>query len=572
MSVDQIRLQNFMAFADTDWIELRRLNLLLGRNSSGKSAIIRALRLMKQSLATDSNQPLTLTAKGGVNMGSFEAMLHQEPTPETMKDGPDAANEVESDEAKHWLGLVTFGFRGILNGASLPDNDQARWPELVCALNLNGDVPSLPFEVSAGYSWYTKTEKRIRLRKLEVYCGYRHASEEPVEVYAYDHNEFGEEVCGSSLPGLAAHLKELLSLSNLTHFLPDLEAPEAGAEPTERDQRATEGIRLFWDACKNEITVFLKSIQHVGPVRPRPERSYIITDEAAQEWESQGWKFFLDYLTAPFADEESYRKLNRWLRVMDLGATIRPNNLLKVEKPIESLRAVVSVLLDESGLGEVQAERSLPDVGYGASQIVPVIVACLTAPTDALVLIEEPELHLHPEAQANIADLLIESINERIPETLDTHPGEQLERDERSVRADEVFKEAAARGMRVSRRFMIETHSEHVLRRVQLRVAQAIPLKLEPTDSEEEDLERSVDENTRGLQGKDVGLAFVTRDRTLGVSQVKYVRFDYLGRPINPPAAFGWFFDRSDLDSTAISLAKAKAAHLESKYETSDRS
>jgi predicted ATPase len=152
--------------------------------------------------------------------------------------------------------------------------------------------------------------------------------------------------------------------------------------------------------------------------------------------------------------------------------------------------------------------------------VIPVIVACLTAPPDALVLIEEPELHLHPEAQANIADLLIESINERIREPLDSHPGGHLDRDLRNIRSEEVLKEAEARGLRVSRRFLVETHSEHVLRRMQLRVAQAIPLRLEPVESDEEGLERSVNENTRGLHGKDVGLAFVTRDRMLGVSQL----------------------------------------------------
>ena len=50
MTVDAFRLKNFMAFRDTGWIELRAITLLFGRNSSGKSAIIRALRLLKQSL------------------------------------------------------------------------------------------------------------------------------------------------------------------------------------------------------------------------------------------------------------------------------------------------------------------------------------------------------------------------------------------------------------------------------------------------------------------------------------------------------------------------------------------
>ena len=47
MTVQAIRLLNFMAFEDTGWIELRPITLLFGKNSSGKTAIIRALLLLK---------------------------------------------------------------------------------------------------------------------------------------------------------------------------------------------------------------------------------------------------------------------------------------------------------------------------------------------------------------------------------------------------------------------------------------------------------------------------------------------------------------------------------------------
>ncbi|MCS7055071.1 MAG: ATP-binding protein [Thermoflexales bacterium] len=45
-----IRLQNFMAFEDTGWVELRPITLLFGRNSSGKSALIRFQRCGRDEL------------------------------------------------------------------------------------------------------------------------------------------------------------------------------------------------------------------------------------------------------------------------------------------------------------------------------------------------------------------------------------------------------------------------------------------------------------------------------------------------------------------------------------------
>lgn len=76
MTVKAIRLENFMAFADTGWIELRPITLLFGRNSSGKSTIIRALRLLRQSLNTPSGRPLRFVDNNGVDVGSYQQIVH----------------------------------------------------------------------------------------------------------------------------------------------------------------------------------------------------------------------------------------------------------------------------------------------------------------------------------------------------------------------------------------------------------------------------------------------------------------------------------------------------------------
>jgi predicted ATPase len=49
-------------------------------------------------------------------------------------------------------------------------------------------------------------------------------------------------------------------------------------------------------------------------------------------------------------------------------------------------------------------------VGYGIGQLLPVIVQSLLA-RDGLVLIEQPEVHLHPRLQAEVADLFLDTVN-----------------------------------------------------------------------------------------------------------------------------------------------------------------
>lgn len=84
----------------------------------------------------------------------------------------------------------------------------------------------------------------------------------------------------------------------------------------------------------------------------------------------------------------------------------------------------------------------LPDVGFGVSQVLPVLVQCFYAPPGSIIIMEQPEIHLHPSAQSVLADVMIDVINSR-------ENGEE-------------------RGIQL----IIETHSEHFLRRLQRRIAE----------------------------------------------------------------------------------------------------
>ena len=78
---------------------------------------------------------------------------------------------------------------------------------------------------------------------------------------------------------------------------------------------------------------------------------------------------------------------------------------------------------------------NLKDVGVGVSQVLPVIVAALFAQPGHIVIVEEPESHLHPLAQSKLAELLAKVSKER------------------------------------NVQFIVETHSEHLFRRMQTLIA-----------------------------------------------------------------------------------------------------
>ena len=84
----------------------------------------------------------------------------------------------------------------------------------------------------------------------------------------------------------------------------------------------------------------------------------------------------------------------------------------------------------------------LPDVGFGISQVLPVLVQCFYAPPGSIILMEQPEIHLHPSAQSALADVMIDAIKSR-----ENYSDRNIQ-------------------------LIIETHSEHFLRRLQRRIAE----------------------------------------------------------------------------------------------------
>ena len=93
----------------------------------------------------------------------------------------------------------------------------------------------------------------------------------------------------------------------------------------------------------------------------------------------------------------------RWLRELGLVHSFEV-------RPLAEHRREHEVLVRAWGGGP---EANLVDVGFGISQALPVIVQCFYAAPGSLVILEQPEIHLHPSAQSGLADLMIEAVRAR---------------------------------------------------------------------------------------------------------------------------------------------------------------
>jgi len=188
-------------------------------------------------------------------------------------------------------------------------------------------------------------------------------------------------------------------------------------------------LEKLLDISRHEISAFLKGITHLGPIRPEPQRHYSFSRSSADVWQRRDFAAFRDFIAGTL-NEADHQEISDWLERLELAQSVEPKSISERG----SLFTEFEIALKES---EGAAPMPLSAMGFGASQVLPIVIQCVKAEPDSLVIVEQPELHLHPRAQAALGDLFI-SVALR---DVDSRP-----------------------------RFMLETHSEHLILRLMRRM------------------------------------------------------------------------------------------------------
>lgn len=392
-----LRIKNFKAWRDTGAIRLAPLTVIFGANSAGKSSLGHLLLGLKQTaLSTDRKRALHLgDTTSLIDLGTFADCLN----------GHDLSKTLDFEL-----------------GWSLPKSMDVKDP-LDSTQRFTGNQVNLAVSLSAGKTGQPEvTSLKYALKNAEGV------------VLDVD---------------LSRGADRKFSLQSVKYQFKMADGRKWPLDEPEKFYRVSDlSIARFKNA--GFLTDFalatenlLGSIAYLGPLRNHPQRTYQWSGDTPEGVGQTGEATVAAILAAQHED----RMLNRgpkkakqaftpfiagWLK--DLG--VIHSFLIK---PVAEGRKEYEVLVKtHAGAPEVK----ITDVGFGVSQVLPALVQAFYCPPHSTVWMEQPEIHLHPQVQAELADVFISAIKAR---------EDGKERDVQLI---------------------IESHSEHLLNRLQRRIAE----------------------------------------------------------------------------------------------------
>ena len=176
-------------------------------------------------------------------------------------------------------------------------------------------------------------------------------------------------------------------------------------------------------------------ISYLGPLREYPRSHYSWEGKHTPGVGKRGEDMVAALFSGRIQLRSTEEEVPKWLERLDLIDSYRLN-------PVSHSNMNYEILVRKYENGP---EVRLTDVGFGVSQVLPVLVLCYYVPKGSILILEQPEAHLHPRVQSELADLLIEVVkNRNLQIILESHSENLIVRLMRRVAEEQISKDDTA--------------------------------------------------------------------------------------------------------------------------------
>jgi hypothetical protein len=370
----QIRWKNYRGFEDTDWLTIRPITILIGPNNSGKTSILSPLLLLSQTLSSRYSVAPLLTRGPLVDCGNFSDIIYRH------------------DKSRP----LFFGLRYHVH--ALPEQDPGP-----VADHLPGAV-----EITLAAGDHPEDIKLTKLDVFDVFCR---------RYISHTLNEDGRyEIVCDALGELTDKEREAIADAEPMNFCFDptdvlrsyrevFSENQETVPPKYSEAFATYLRTISW--TRDGLQTFFFDLNYVGPLRDRFKRYY----EASSDfpWAVGSSREHMANLIRRTISR-SPKGLNEWIRRFEFGSKLTSKKNLS--------DSLFSLFFETSS---PPVRTNIADAGFGASQVLPLIVQAIMAPEDSLTIAEQPEIHLNPRLQSLLADLFVTMANSDHKLLVETH-------------------------------------------------------------------------------------------------------------------------------------------------------
>jgi len=384
----ELILENVRCFCGEHKFPIHPLTFLVGENSSGKTT---ALAMLSSALKMEAFKPRPSFNEPPYDMGSFDTIA----TSRVRKGGRSKSFAVgfsEEDEGRN----ESPKFLKIL-GTFVEKSGQP-------------SLKSLSFETKEG-----KACVKLEEKKISTDLSFSNGGGRNKYSFSFEKEEFFD-IGRDWLAMLLFNLEQKLR--------------------TQKEISRARFLDVFYRGWYFRARDIRRQPVSFAPVRTKPKRTY---DQIKDEFSPEGGDVPL-VLARVFETGTDAQRLTLLNSLKEFGKESGLYKNLRVKRLGKKPSDPFQVLITIAG-----PAANLQDVGYGVSQSLPIIVQSILAERGRRLLMQQPEVHLHPRAQAALGSLLVSLVmNDRKAFVIETHSDYIIDRVRQEIATGKIPHDAVS--------------------------------------------------------------------------------------------------------------------------------
>lgn len=424
--IKSIELKNYKSYEHSA-INLKPITLLCGGNSSGKTAILKSILLMKQSFEASGGNYLLINGSY-TNNGLFSNIRRN-------------------------TGIDTFVLDMGISMSFIIDKDNSSFKDICRSIGMFRRQDEFEkFEIHANFqfienpsipqvgeiktstisliSYYSENAAFYSGKVIPTSIHMNRCSEDhhytitlenfPVPLYAGNKGDYPFEYMGHSWEDCTCYFRGMQLVSLYKDRL---------------SKKATSALPVLYTIFRILASEFDK-VEYIGPLRETPLRQYFMQDvysEIGVKGENTAHylgQYGENFIETPLPGIQTAQTI----KLKDAVANWA--NFLGIEHVSINTTVIPGAKLTQIMIGQ----QNIVDVGFGVSQVLPILVEGLTMANGNTLILEQPEIHLHPKMQMDIADFLIMIAQQGKHLIVETHSDHIINRMVRRALEDEQLR------------------------------------------------------------------------------------------------------------------------------------